>query len=65
MDQNVYMQTAAWLVSRELTEVAGARDTRLWVEDDGEYFTRVILASNGVRFLPQLARSTVVCQVIA
>ncbi len=53
MDQNVYMSNATWLVSRELTEAAGPWDTRLWVDIDGEYFARVILASNGVRFVPQ------------
>jgi glycosyltransferase involved in cell wall biosynthesis len=52
MEQNVYMQTATWLVSRELTEAAGPWDTRLLGDDDGEYFCRVLLASNGVRFVP-------------
>jgi glycosyltransferase involved in cell wall biosynthesis len=51
MEQNVYMQTATWLVSRELTEAAGPWDTRLLGDDDGEYFCRVLLASNGVRFV--------------
>jgi PST family polysaccharide transporter len=52
MEQNVYMQTSTWLVSRELTEVAGPWDTRLLGDDDGEYFCRVLLASDGVRFVP-------------
>jgi glycosyltransferase involved in cell wall biosynthesis len=52
MGQNVYMQTASWLVSRELTEAAGPWDTRLLGDDDGEYFCRVLLASDGVRFVP-------------
>ena len=52
MQQNIYMQTSTWLVSRELTEAAGPWDTRLWVDDDGEYFTRVLLASDSVRFVP-------------
>ena len=46
------MQTATWLVSRELTEAAGPWDTRLLGDDDGEYFCRVLLASDGVRFVP-------------
>jgi glycosyltransferase involved in cell wall biosynthesis len=50
---NLYMQTATWLVSRELTEAAGPWDTRLLGDDDGEYFCRVLLASNGVRFVPE------------
>ena len=52
MDQNIYMQTATWLVSRELTEAAGPWDIRLLGDDDGEYFCRVLLASEGVRFVP-------------
>lgn len=52
MEQNVYMQTATWLVSRELTEAAGPWDIRLLGDDDGEYFCRVLLASDGVRFVP-------------
>jgi glycosyltransferase involved in cell wall biosynthesis len=50
---NLHMQTATWLVSRELTEAAGPWDTRLTLDDDGEYFSRVINASNGIRFVPQ------------
>lgn len=53
MGQNVYMQTATWLVSRELTEAAGLWDVRLLGDDDGEYFCRVLLASDGVRFVPE------------
>ncbi len=48
---NHHMQTATWLVSRELTEAAGPWDTRLMSDDDGEYFCRVLLASKGVRFV--------------
>lgn len=51
MGQNLHMQTATWLVSRELTEAAGPWDTRLLGDDDGEYFCRVLLASSGVRFV--------------
>jgi len=53
MGQNLHMQTATWLVSRELTEAAGPWDTRLLVDDDGEYFCRVILASDGIRFISE------------
>lgn len=53
MEENVFMQTATWLVSRELTEAAGPWDTRLLVDDDGEYFCRVLMASDGVRFVPE------------
>jgi glycosyltransferase involved in cell wall biosynthesis len=51
MEQNAYMQTASWLMSRELAEAAGPWDTRLLGDDDGEYFCRVLLASDGVRFV--------------
>jgi glycosyltransferase involved in cell wall biosynthesis/peptidoglycan/xylan/chitin deacetylase (PgdA/CDA1 family) len=53
MGENLYMQTATWLVSRELTEASGPWDTRLLSDDDGEYFCRVLLASDGVRFVPE------------
>ena len=53
LGQNLYMQTATWLVSRELTEAAGPWDTRLLSDDDQEYFCRVLLASEGVRFVPE------------
>src|SRR5205814_2515828 len=51
MEQNLHMQTTTWLVSRELTEAAGPWDTRLSLDDDGEYFCRVVLASNAIRFV--------------
>lgn len=53
MGQNLHMQTATWLVSRELTDAAGPWDTRLLGDDDGEYFCRVLLASDGVRFVSE------------
>jgi glycosyltransferase involved in cell wall biosynthesis len=52
LGQNVHMQTATWLVSRELTEAAGIWDASMLGDDDGEYFCRVLLASNQVRFVP-------------
>ena len=52
MGQNLYMQTATWLVSRELIEAAGVWDTRMLSDDDGEYFCRVLLKSDGTRFVP-------------
>jgi glycosyltransferase involved in cell wall biosynthesis len=53
LEGNWHMQTATWLVSRELTEAAGLWDTRLLGDDDGEYFSRVINACNAIRFVPQ------------
>lgn len=52
LGQNAGMQVATWLTSRELTEAAGPWDTRLLGDDDGEYFCRVLMASEGVRFVP-------------
>ena len=48
---NVFFQTDAWLVSRELSDAAG-----LWTDfdspdDDGEYFCRVAARSTGVKFV--------------
>ena len=51
LSQNVFMQTATWLVSRELTEKAGPWDTQISYDDDGEYFCRVLLCSSGTRFV--------------
>jgi glycosyltransferase involved in cell wall biosynthesis len=53
MGQNLYMQTATWLVSRELTEAAGPWNPAMLSDDDGEYFCRVLLQSDGTRFVPQ------------
>jgi len=53
MENNIYMQTATWLVSRKLAETAGPWDTRLLGDDDGEFFCRVLLASEGTRFVPE------------
>jgi hypothetical protein len=52
MENRVFMQTAVWLVSREVTEAAGPWDISLISDDDGEYFCRVLMASNGIRFVP-------------
>ena len=53
MQHNLFMQTACWLVSRDLAEEAGPWDTKLLGDDDGEYFCRVLLASEQVRFVPE------------
>jgi hypothetical protein len=53
MEQNVYMQTATWLVPREISQAAGPWDTRLLGDDDGEYFCRVLLKSERIRFVPE------------
>src|SRR5215467_8129249 len=53
MRENIHMQNATWLVSREVAEAAGPWDTRLYYDQDGEYFCRVLLASEGTRFVPE------------
>lgn len=52
LESNLFMQTATWLVSRELSVRAGPWDERMKVDDDGEYFCRVLMESCGVRFVP-------------
>jgi glycosyltransferase involved in cell wall biosynthesis len=52
LEENLFMQTSVWLVSRPLTEAAGPWDVKLWKDNDGEYFCRVILASDAVPFVP-------------
>ncbi|WP_035992569.1 glycosyltransferase family 2 protein [Leptolyngbya sp. KIOST-1] len=44
------MHPAAWLVPRRLIQAAGPWQESLSLNDDGEYFARVVLASRGVRF---------------
>jgi glycosyltransferase involved in cell wall biosynthesis len=53
MGENLHMQNATWLVSRELIEAAGPWDERLQYDQDGEYFARVLLASEGTRFVSE------------
>src|ERR1700729_3322871 len=51
MNENLHMQTGTWLTSRELTEAAGPWDPRMVVDDDGEYYCRVLLAAERTRFV--------------
>ncbi len=53
LGENLHMQNATWLVSRELAEAAGPWDESLVYDQDGEYFARVLLASEGTRFVPE------------
>src|SRR5262249_34821269 len=52
MGRNLHMPNSTWLVSRELTDATGPWDSTLFVDDDGEYFCRVLLQSDSVRFVP-------------
>lgn len=51
MTEGTHMQNATWLVSRELAQAAGPWDESLKYDQDGEYFTRVLAASEGTRFV--------------
>jgi len=53
MEHNRFMSCAVWLVSRELTESAGPWDTRLSLDDDGEYVSRVIASSEQIHFVAE------------
>ena len=46
------MHPAAWLCPRSLLDQIGPWDERLSLNDDGEYFGRVVLASGGILFCP-------------
>ncbi|HMA54433.1 MAG TPA: glycosyltransferase [Acidobacteriota bacterium] len=51
MSKALWMNPAGWLVSRRLTEHAGPWDERLSMDDDGEYFARVVAACEKVKFV--------------
>jgi glycosyltransferase involved in cell wall biosynthesis len=51
-EDNVWMLPAAWLIGRDLTDLAGPWDERLTLDDDGEYFCRVVAYSTLVQFIP-------------
>jgi glycosyltransferase involved in cell wall biosynthesis len=53
MNENLHMQNATWLVSRELAEAAGPWEESLRYDQDGEYFARVLMVSEGTRFVPE------------
>jgi glycosyltransferase involved in cell wall biosynthesis len=50
-NHNVYFQTDVWLVSRELTDSVGPWTDFDSPDDDGEYFCRVVMNSEGVKFV--------------
>lgn len=52
-NENAWMSNAAWLVSRKLTEMAGPWNENLSLDDDGEYFGRVICASEQIKFVKE------------
>jgi glycosyltransferase involved in cell wall biosynthesis len=46
------MPPVAWLTPRAVAQAAGPWDERLTLNDDGEYFCRVLLACSGIDFCP-------------
>ena len=53
LNENLHMQNATWLVSREVAEAAGPWDENLHYDQDGEYYSRVLMASEKTRFVPE------------
>ena len=47
------IQPNAWLIPKAIIDKAGNWNEELTVDDDGEYFCRVLLAADGVKFSPQ------------
>ncbi len=50
--ESAWMAIESWLVSRELTQLAGPWDESMSRDDDGEYFCRVVSASRRIKFVP-------------
>lgn len=53
IDGNLWMAIESWLVSRRLTEMAGPWNEGLSLDDDGEYFCRVLFNSSRIHFIPE------------
>ena len=53
MVKGYWMFPPVWLVSRKLSELAGPWDERLKLNQDGEYFCRVVASSEFVKFHPK------------
>lgn len=53
LEHHAMMHPAAWLTSRHLSDQAGPWNESLSLDDDGEYFNRVVMASDGMRFCPE------------
>lgn len=51
MNDNVWMTVESWLVSRKLTQLAGPWNPETY--EDGEYFCRVVSASERIKFVPE------------
>ncbi len=52
-DTGAMMHPSSWLVPRAVADRAGPWDEELSLNDDGEYFCRVLLASAGMAYCPE------------
>ncbi len=52
-DENLWMAIDSWLVSRKLTELAGQWNEKLTLNDDGDYFCRVVSHAERIRFIQE------------
>lgn len=50
-NQNLWIGNSAWLVSRRLTELTGPWNERLSLDDDGEYFARMVTKCQRIKFV--------------
>lgn len=53
LNNNEWMCIESWLVSRALTDSAGPWDEELSMDDDGEYFSRIVAASERITFVAE------------
>jgi len=53
INENLWMAIESWIVSRSLTEMAGPWNESLSLDDDGEYFCRILSCSRGTRFISE------------
>ena len=52
-NKNVWLHPTTWLIPRKLTDMAGPWYENRSPDDDGEYFCRVVAASEGIKFVPE------------
>lgn len=52
LESHEMMHPAAWLTSHRLVQAAGPWNEQLSLNDDGEYFARVVVAAAGLRHCP-------------
>jgi len=51
LSKKLWMPNSGWLVSRRLTEKVGPWNEQLSLDDDGEYFCRIVAASEKIKFV--------------